>query len=109
MNFKLLSIAAMILPLALSSSARANPIIQNSQTRRARLTAEIINSPQNGGTTTLREKCEALNYFMRRNEVAGYMRVTMQMGWEHEGVGDVLHPDDACAMVGVNTRLFGIF
>ena len=59
------------------------------------------NQPINGGTTTLKEKCEAINYFQRINDFGGIAKISFQIGFEHPI--DYLTIDEACAKVGVNT------
>ena len=78
----------------------ANPIIKNVEQHRNR-PGYYMNQPQNGGTTTLREKCEALAYFERINDLGGIMKISFQLGYEHPI--DHLTTQEACAKVGVRT------
>tara|TARA_B100002019_G_scaffold137516_1_gene118513 strand:+ start:327 stop:656 length:330 start_codon:yes stop_codon:yes gene_type:complete len=80
--------------------SKANPIINNVETRR-NSPGYLINQPRNGGTTTLKEKCEAINYFQRINDFGGIAKISFQIGFEHPI--DYLTIDEACAKVGVNT------
>ena len=82
--------------------SKANPIIKNVETRR-NSPGYLINQPINGGTTTLREKCEAINYFERINDFGGIAKMSFQIGYEHPT--DYLSIDEACAKVGVNTSI----
>ena len=82
--------------------SKANPIINNVETRR-NSPGYLINQPRNGGTTTLKEKCEAINYFQRINDFGGIAKISFQIGFEHPI--DYLTIDEACAKVGVNTYL----
>ncbi len=92
--------------LALGGTACANPIIerdqreiQESQTR----TPAELNRPVNGGTTTLKQKCEALQYFQNKLDFGGVANMPFQNGFEHP-IGR-LSVDQACAKMGVNTYL----
>ncbi len=58
-----------------------------------------MNQPLNGGTTTLRKKCEAISYFERINDFGGILKIAFQIGYEHPV--DHLTPQEACAKVGV--------
>ena len=80
----------------------ANPIINKVEDLRNQ-PGYILNQPQNGGTTTLREKCEAIDYFQRNNDWGGIAKISFQIGFEHPI--DYLTIDEACAKVGVNTFL----
>ena len=86
--------------------ALANPIIQRDQQeiqRAQQVTGSELNSPVNGGSTTLRQKCEALQYFQNRMDFGGVMNMSFQIGFEHP-IGR-LSVDQACSKVGVNTYL----
>ena len=90
----------------LATPAFANPLIE--QDRREiqqsnALTPAQLNPPQNGGTTTLRTKCEALDYFQRQNNWGRIIDMSFQIGYEHP-IGR-LSVDQACAKMGVNTYL----
>ena len=80
----------------------ANPIIDKAKNHR-NIPSYLINQPQNGGTTTLREKCEAIDYFQSINDTGGVFKISFQMGFEHPI--DHLSVDEACAKVGINTYL----
>ncbi len=80
----------------------ANPIIDKAENLR-NTPSYLINQPQNGGTTTLREKCEAIDYFQNINDTIGVLKISFQVGFEHPI--DYLSVDEACAKVGVNTYL----
>tara|TARA_Y100000589_G_C26913835_1_gene531433 strand:+ start:194 stop:514 length:321 start_codon:yes stop_codon:yes gene_type:complete len=80
----------------------ANPIIEKVENLR-NTPSYLINQPQNGGTTTLREKCEAINYFESINDYGGVLKISFQMGYEHPI--DHLSVDEACSKVGINTYL----
>ena len=82
--------------------SRANPIIDKVEDFR-NTPSYLINQPRNGGTTTLREKCEAINYFQRNNDIGSFLKISFQIGYEHPI--DYLSVDEACAKVGVNTNL----
>ena len=79
-----------------------NPIIENAEKLR-NTPSHLINQPRYGGTTTLGEKCEAINYFQSINDTGGVLKITFQMGFEHPI--DHLSIDEACSKVGVNTYL----
>ena len=83
------------------ASVEANPIIQNWENARRNTTPEMINQPRWGGTTTLRQKCEAMVFFQRTQNWGKIGALAVQMGFEH----DLTHltPDEACAIVGVNS------
>ena len=81
---------------------KANPIINKVEDLRNQ-PGYILNPPQNGGTTTLREKCEAIDYFQKNNDWGGVAKISFQIGFEHPI--DYLTIDEACAKVGVNTSL----
>ena len=104
MNFKtlLLSTTVALSTIAGVAPAEANSIIQNHQNR-LNQPASAINQPRNGGTTTLREKCEALNYFQNRGNLGKVLSLSFQVGYEHETNG--LSVDEACGVVGVYTRM----
>ena len=85
-------------------SVEANPILNNYQNARNNTTAADINSPRNGGTTTLQEKCEAIQYFQKVGDFGKIMTYSFQAGFEHEISAFSL--DEACAIVGVNTYTF---
>ncbi len=80
----------------------ANPIINKVEYLRNQ-PGYILNQPQNGGTTTLKEKCEAIDYFQRNNDWVGVAKISFQIGFEHPI--DYLNVDEACAKVGVDTSL----
>ena len=82
--------------------SKANPIINNVESHR-NSPGYLIDQPINGGTTTLREKCEAINYFQRINDFGGIAKISFQIGFEHPT--DYLSIDEACAKVGVNTSI----
>ena len=82
--------------------SNANPIIDKAENLR-NSPSYLIDQPRNGGTTTLREKCEAIDYFQRINDAGGVMKISFQMGFEHPI--DHLSVDEACAKVGINTYL----
>ena len=82
--------------------SKANPIINNVEDLRNK-PGYLINQPINGGTTTLREKCEAINYFDRINDFGGIAKISFQIGFEHPT--DYLSIDEACAKVGINTSI----
>ena len=82
--------------------SQANPIINNVEIRR-NTPGYLINQPINGGTTTLKEKCEAINYFQTINDFGGIAKISFQIGYEHPT--DYLSIDEACAKVGVNTSI----
>ena len=82
--------------------SKANPIINNVEDLRNK-PGYLINQPINGGTTTLREKCEAINYFERINDFGGIAKISFQIGFEHPT--DYLTIDEACAKVGINTSI----
>ena len=90
-----------VLPMV-AAPASANSIIQNHQNR-LNQPASAINQPRNGGTTTLREKCEAISYFQNRGNVGKVLSLSFQVGYEHDING--LSADEACGVVGVNTYL----
>ena len=79
--------------------SNANPIIKNVEQHRNR-PGYSMNQPQNGGTTTLREKCEAIAYFERINDFGGIMKISFQIGYEHPV--DHLTPSEACEKVGIS-------
>ena len=81
----------------------ANPIIEKVEVRR-NTPGYLLNQPQNGGTTTLREKCEAIDYFQRINDFGGIAKISFQIGFEHPI--DYLTVDEACAKVGVDTSVY---
>ena len=81
-----------------SQGSVANPIIENVERLRSR-PGYYLNQPQNGGTTTLREKCEAIAYFERINDFGGIMKIAFQIGYEHPV--DYLTPSEACEKVGI--------
>jgi len=82
---------------------KANPIINKVEGHR-NTPGYLINQPRNGGTTTLREKCEAIDYFQRINDFGGIAKISFQIGFEHPI--DYLTIDEACAKVGVNTQAY---
>ncbi len=82
--------------------SNANPIIDKVEGLR-NTPGYYLNQPQNGGTTTLKEKCEAIDYFQRINDWGGVMKISFQIGFEHPT--DYLKVDEACAKVGVNTSV----
>ena len=108
---KLLTIPV-VATLALLSTAcgegkvGSNPIIERDQARIEQSLAtpnEYLNTPQNGGETTLKQKCEALQYFQNKMDFGGVARMSFQIGFEHPlGNMDV---DQACAKMGVDTYL----
>ena len=103
---KLLAIPV-IATLALLSTAcgeAKNPIIERDQTRiESRGTVGYLNTPQNGGDTTLKQKCEALQYFQNKMDFGGVARMSFQIGFEHPIDG--LSVDEACAKMGIDTYL----
>ena len=108
---KLLAIPV-VATLALLSTAcgegkvGTNPIIERDQARIEQSLSspsEYLNTPQNGGTTSLKQKCEALLYFQNKTDLGGMARMSFQIGFEHP-IGD-LDVDQACAKMGVNTYL----
>ena len=82
--------------------SKANPIINKAKEGRNK-PGYLINQPQNGGTTTLREKCEAIDYFQRIDDLGGIAKISFQIGFEHPI--DYITIDEACAKVGVNTSI----
>ena len=87
-------------------SAVANPIINQDQREIQQsnaLTPAQLNPPQNGGTTTLRQKCEALQYFQNKYDWGGIIEMSFQIGFEHP-IGR-LSVDQACGKMGVNTYI----
>ena len=81
----------------------SNPIIDKVEVLR-NTPGYLLNQPQNGGTTTLREKCEAIEYFQRTNDFGGIAKISFQIGFEHHI--DYLTVDEACAKVGVDTTVY---
>ena len=81
----------------------SNPIIDKVEVLR-NTPGYLLNQPQNGGTTTLREKCEAIEYFQRTNDFGGIAKISFQIGFEHPI--DYLTVDEACAKVGVDTTVY---
>ena len=84
----------------LGGGAQANSIIENHQNR-MNVSPSSINQPTNGGTTTLTEKCEALQYFQNRGNFGKIFNLGFQIGFEHE-TGQ-MSVDEACSVVGINT------
>ena len=82
--------------------SKANPIIDRAEGYR-NTPGYLINQPINGGTTTLKEKCEAIDYFQRINDWGGIAKISFQIGFEHPI--NYLSIDEACAKVGINTSL----
>ena len=109
---KLLAIPV-VATLALLSTAcgegkvgNSNPIIDRDQARIEQSLSspsEYLNTPQNGGETTLKQKCEALKYFQDKMDFGGVARMSFQIGFEHP-IQD-LSVDQACMKMGVNTYL----
>ena len=98
--------ATVILTSALVAPVAANPIIERDQREIQQsnaMTGSQLNSPQNGGTTTLQQKCEALQYFQNKLDFGGAMSMSFQIGFEHP-IGR-LSIDQACSKVGVNTYI----
>ena len=82
--------------------SKANPIINKAEEGR-NTSGYLINQPRNGGTTTLREKCEAIDYFQSIDDLGGIAKISFQIGFEHPI--DYITIDEACAKVGVNTSI----
>ena len=80
--------------------SKANPIINEAEGHRS-TPGYLINQPINGGTTTLKEKCEAIDYFQRINDWGGIAKISFQIGFEHPI--DYLTIDEDWAKVGINT------
>jgi len=100
MKVKTLSRVALLTGILIfnSQGMNANPIIENAE-RYRRLPGVYINKPINGGTTTLKEKCEALVYFQATEDLGSIMKISFQIGFEHPI--EYLTIQEACLKVGV--------
>ena len=101
--FKAIALAAVAATtIGVAAPAQANPIINNHNAtiqRAQSMTGAELNYPRMGGTTTLKQKCEAYVHFNRTGNFGKQMEMIWQMNWEHPI--EHINTGDACRRVGV--------